>query len=32
MDAVEAATTHDVVKCANSLELHTTYFLKGGSQ
>jgi len=30
--AVEAATIEDVVKCANSLELHTTYFLKGGSQ
>ena len=32
MDAVEAATIADVVACANSLELHTTYFLKGGSQ
>ena len=32
MAAVEAATIEDVVKCANSLELHTTYFLKGGSQ
>ena len=32
MEAVEAATIEDVVKCANTLELHTTYFLKGGSQ
>lgn len=32
MEAVEAATLEDVVKCANSLELHTTYFLKGGAQ
>jgi len=32
MAAVEAATIADVVACANSLELHTTYFLKGGSQ
>ena len=32
MAAVEAATVEDVVACANSLELHTTYFLKGGSQ
>jgi len=32
MEAVEAATIEDVVACANSLELHTTYFLKGGSQ
>ena len=32
MEAVEAATVADVVACANSLELHTTYFLKGGSQ
>ena len=32
MKAVEEATTEDVVKCANSLTLHTTYFLKGGSQ
>ena len=30
--AVEAATVEDVVACAKSLELHTTYFLKGGSQ
>ena len=32
MEAVESATVEDVVACANSLELHTTYFLKGGSQ
>ena len=32
MEAVEKATIKDVVACANSLELHTTYFLKGGSQ
>ncbi len=32
MEAVEAATIQDVVACANTLELHTTYFLKGGSQ
>ena len=32
MEAVEKATIDDVVACANSLELHTTYFLKGGSQ
>ena len=32
MEAVEKATVADVVACANSLELHTTYFLKGGSQ
>ena len=32
MEAVEAATISDVVACANSLELHTTYFLKGGDQ
>ena len=32
MEAVEAATIEDVVKCANTLQLHTTYFLKGGSQ
>ena len=32
MEAVENATVEDVVACANSLELHTTYFLKGGSQ
>ena len=32
MEAVEAATIEDVVACANTLQLHTTYFLKGGSQ
>ena len=32
MEAVEAATIEDVVTCAGTLELHTTYFLKGGSQ
>ena len=32
MEAVEKATIDDVVACAKSLELHTTYFLKGGSQ
>jgi len=32
MKAVETATIDDVVACANSLTLHTTYFLKGGSQ
>ena len=32
MDAVEAVTVADVVACAKLLQLHTTYFLKGGSQ
>ena len=32
MAAVEAATLSDVVACAGELTLHTTYFLKGGSQ
>ncbi len=32
MTAVENATIEDVVKAANTLQLHTTYFLKGGSQ
>lgn len=32
MTAVEETTLKQVVACANSLELHTTYFLKGGSQ
>ena len=32
MAAVEAVTLEQVVACANSLTLHTTYFLKGGSQ
>ena len=29
MRAVEEATLEQVVACANSLQLHTTYFLKG---
>jgi len=32
MAAVEAVTREQVVAAANSLTLHTTYFLKGGSQ
>ena len=32
MEAVEAVTLEDVVACARLLQLHTTYFLKGGSQ
>lgn len=32
MTAVEAVTVEDVVACAGSMELHSTYFLKGGSQ
>ena len=32
MAAVEAVTPEDVVAAANTLRLHTTYFLKGGSQ
>ena len=32
MEAVEAVTKEQVVAAANSLTLHTTYFLKGGSQ
>ena len=32
MTAVEAVTVEDVVSCAKMLTLHTTYFLKGGSQ
>ena len=32
MEAVEAVTKEQVVAAANSLQLHTTYFLKGGSQ
>ena len=32
MAAVEAVTLEEVVAAANSLQLHTTYFLKGGSQ
>jgi len=32
MGAVENVTVEDVVRCANAMQLHTTYFLKGGSQ
>ena len=32
MDAVEAATLEDLVAAANTLELHSSYFLKGGSK
>ena len=32
MEAVEAVTKEQVVAAANTLQLHTTYFLKGGSQ
>ena len=32
MEAVESVTKEQVVAAANSLQLHTTYFLKGGSQ
>lgn len=32
MAAVEAVTKEQVVAAANTLKLHTTYFLKGGSQ
>lgn len=32
MEAVEKVTLEDVVKCANSVRLNTTYFLKGGNQ
>ena len=32
MAAVEAVTKEQVVAAANALSLHTTYFLKGGSQ
>ena len=32
MEAVEQVTLEDVVAAANTLQLHTTYFLKGGSQ
>ena len=32
MTAVEMVTVEDVVACAKRLQLHTTYFLKGGSQ
>ena len=32
MSAVESVTLEQVVAAANTLELHTTYFLRGGSQ
>jgi len=32
MEAVEAVTIADTVACANKMQLHSTYFLKGGSQ
>lgn len=32
MDAIAAVTREDVIAAANTLTLHTTYFLKGGSQ
>ena len=32
MEAVEAVTVAEVVDCAKLLKLHSTYFLKGGSQ
>ena len=32
MQKVEVVTLEDVVSCAKQLTLHTTYFLKGGSQ
>ena len=32
MQALKAVTKEQVVAAANSLQLHTTYFLKGGSQ
>ena len=32
MEAVEQVTLDDVVKCANTVTLNTTYFLKGGSK
>ena len=32
MEAVEQVTLEDIVQCANSLTLNTTYFLKGGSK
>ena len=31
MDAVRAVTLEDVVAAANTLQLHTTYFLKGAN-
>ena len=32
MEAVESVTVSDVVACANKMQLHSTYFLRGGSQ
>ncbi len=32
MEAVDKVTREDVVACAKLVQLHTTYFLKGGSQ
>ena len=32
MEAVERVTVEDVVACAKDVQLHTTYFLKGGDQ
>ena len=32
MQAVEAVTIADAVACAHKMELHSTYFLKGGGQ
>lgn len=32
MDAIGQVTREDVISAANTLTLHTTYFLKGGSQ
>ena len=32
MEAVEAVTIQMCVACANKMQLHSTYFLKGGSQ
>ena len=32
MEAVQKVTLEDVVKCAGSVALNTTYFLKGGSK
>ena len=32
MEKVDAVSLDDVIACAKQLTLHTTYFLKGGSQ
>ena len=32
MDALQNVTREQVVAAANTLQLHTTYFLKGGCQ